>query len=309
MALDPFFIAPHPCATGTGAFRSRFLDLPDGRVHYLEGPAAGARLHFLHANGFCGGTYAPFLGLLGETFHITASDIRGHGDTQLPLPQPVTDWSLFADDLRRTLEALDAPPVIAVGHSLGAVTTYLAAATWPRLFRAIVMIEPPIFDSGRLLLIGMLKKLGMTGRIPLVRGARRRRRRFLDRQEALGRFAAGRGIFHSWRSEFIAAYLACGLRDGTRQDAELKCDPESEAQIFESIPLDVWRYAPRIRCPALLLRGCASDTLLPAAARRLERSVAGLHRVDIPGAGHFAPMEQPEACTREIKRFLQECAP
>ncbi len=305
MALDPFFISPGSRGTAPAAFRSRFLNLPEGRIHYLDRPGPGARLHFLHANGFCSGTYTPFLSLFEDTFHITASDIRGHGDTQLPLPQPVGHWQQFADDLRRSLEALAALPVIGVGHSLGAVTTYLAAATWPQLFSAIVLIEPPIFTSERLLIIGMLRILGLTGKIPLVRGARRRRRRFLDRQEALGRFSAGRGIFHSWRPEFISAYLACGLRDGQMQDAELKCDPESEAQIFESIPLDVWRYAPRIRCPALLIRGAASDTLLPRAVRRLERAVAGLRCVEIPGAGHFAPMEQPRLCAREIHRFLK----
>jgi len=39
----------------------KFLELSDGRIHYLDWRGDGMPAHFLHGNGFCAGTYAPFI--------------------------------------------------------------------------------------------------------------------------------------------------------------------------------------------------------------------------------------------------------
>jgi pimeloyl-ACP methyl ester carboxylesterase len=98
------------------------------------------------------------------------------------------------------------PPIIGLGHSLGAVTTYIAAATYPRLFSCIILLDPPIFVRRMLWLLAGMKWLGLGGSIPLARTARRRKKTFQSKKEALKRFAAGRGIFKSWSREFIEAY-------------------------------------------------------------------------------------------------------
>ncbi len=135
------------------------------------------------------------------------------------------------------------PPVIGMGHSLGAVTTYIAAAMYPQLFSAIILIDPSILP-------------------------RRRRKTFQGKSEALKRFASGRGIFKSWSKEFVEAYLECGLLEKDSETAVLKCDPELEAQIFESVPHDVWRYANRISCPILAIRGVHSDVFSADSAKK-----------------------------------------
>ena len=43
-----------------------FLDTPDGRIHYLDWGGSGPQAHLLHANGFCAGTYSPFVFGLGS---------------------------------------------------------------------------------------------------------------------------------------------------------------------------------------------------------------------------------------------------
>src|SRR6056300_1475446 len=53
-------------------------------VCYWKGPAGAPVLHWAHANGFNGRTYAPLLAPLAEHFHIYASDARGHGLSTLP---------------------------------------------------------------------------------------------------------------------------------------------------------------------------------------------------------------------------------
>ncbi len=112
------------------------IDVPDGKIHYLDWGGTGLQAHLLHANGFCAGTYSPFVKHLTDDLRVLASDIRGHGGSQLPSSQRIHHWNVFAEDLKALIEKTMSPPIIGMGHSLGAVTTYIAAATYPRLFHA-----------------------------------------------------------------------------------------------------------------------------------------------------------------------------
>ncbi len=281
-----------------------YLDTADGRIHYLDWGGSGPQAHLLHANGFCAGTYSPFVKYLLNDLHIIASDVRGHGGSDLPNTKRIQDWNIFADDLKTLIDKTMAPPIVGLGHSLGAVTTYIAAATYPRLFSAIILIDPPIFPRRMLWLIAVRKWLGLTRSIPLAKTARRRRKTFQGKKEALKRFASGRGIFKSWSLEFVEAYLECGLLEKDAETAILKCDPELEAQIFESIPLDVWKYTKKISCPVLAIRGEHSDTFRVDAAERLKRLIADYELATIADAGHFVPMGKPEACAQVIVDFI-----
>jgi pimeloyl-ACP methyl ester carboxylesterase len=149
-----------------------------------------------------------------------------------------------------------------------------------------------------------LKALGLQGNLPLARITRRRKRVFTNKQLAFKQFAAGKGIFKSWSEEFIAAYLECGLLKKDANTAILKCEPELEAQIFESIPLNIWSYAERVRCPVLAVKGEFSNAFVSKSARRLQSMIRDYEFTEIPHSGHFVPMEQPHACSRVIKTFL-----
>jgi pimeloyl-ACP methyl ester carboxylesterase len=282
-----------------------FIPSSDGRLHYLDWGGTGRQAHFLHGNGFCAGTYAPFIANLTNDLHIFASDVRGHGDSLNLNHHRIRNWHVFVKDLKTVIEQVMTPPIVGMGHSLGAVTTYMAAAEYPHLFSGIVLIDPVILPKRLLWLLAGLKLLGLTGKIPWARAARRRRRNFQGKKEALKLFAAGRGIFKTWHKEFINAYLECGLLEKDSETAVLKCDPELEAQIFESIPLNVWRSAKKITCPVLAIRGALSDIFFADAAQRLNNLIADFELQTIPHSGHFPPMEKPEPCARLITDFVR----
>lgn len=281
-----------------------YLDTPDGKIHYLDWGGSGPQVHLLHANGFCAGTYSPFVRHLIDDLHIVASDLRGHGDSDQPNLKRVYNWHIFADDLKILIEQTMSPPIIGMGHSLGAVTTYIAAAKYPRLFSAIILIDPSILPRRRLWWFAALKMIGLAGNRQLAQSARRRRKTFQGKSEALKRFTSGHGIFKSWSKEFIEAYLECGLLEKDSETAVLKCDPELEAQIFESVPHDVWRYAKKISCPVLAIRGEHSDVFTADSAGRLKHIISDYELATIPDAGHFVPMGKPEQCARVITEFI-----
>ena len=282
-----------------------FLNLPAGRIHYLDWGGNGLPAHFLHGNGFCAGTYTPFIRYLIDDLHILASDVRGHGRSDQPGVDRIRHWDIFAEDLKNLIEQKMPAPVIGIGHSLGAVTTYIAAAQYPHLFSAIILIDPVILPHRLLWLLAALKMLGLREILPLAKMARRRRREFKGKQEALRLFAAGRGIFKNWSKEFVQAYLECGLLEKDEKTAVLNCDPELEAQIFESIPLNVWRYAKKIHCPVLAIRGALSDIFVADAADRLKGRIADYELQTVPHSGHFPPMEKPQESAHLIIDFIK----
>jgi len=282
-----------------------YLDTADGKIHYLDWGGSGPQIHLLHANGFCAGTYSPFVRHLIGDLHVIASDVRGHGSSDLPNVARIRNYDLFAEDLKTLIEQSMLPPIVGVGHSMGAVTTYIAAAKYPRLFSAIILIDPSILPRRILWGMAALRLVGLGGRIPLAKLARRRKKIFQSKTEALKRFTSGRGIFKSWSNEFVEAYLECGLLEKDSETAVLKCDPELEAQIFESVPLNVWRYAKKISCPVLAIRGQHSEVFTAETAERLKRILGDYELATIPDAGHFVPMGKPQACARVIQDFIQ----
>lgn len=81
--------------------------------------------------------------------------------------------------------------------------------------------------------------------------------------------------------------------------------PQLEAQIFESIPLDVWKYAKRITCPVLAIGGEQTNIFFGDAAKRLSNIITDFELITVPNAGHFIPMEKPEPCARHIADFVK----
>ncbi len=281
-----------------------YIHLPDGKIHYLDWGGNGRQMHFLHGNGFCAGTYTPFLNYLTDTYRVFASDVRGHGDSRFPGAQRIRKWDVFAVDLKTIVESAMAPPVVGMGHSLGAVTTCIAAARYPELFSAVILLDPVFLSTRNLWRVALIRLLGLRSWLPLARIARQRKRSFTSKQSALRRFAAGRGIFKSWSEDFIEAYMECGLLVQDTRRAVLRCDPELEAQIFESVPLNIWQTIARVSCPILALRGEKSDTFVRAAGRRLKKIAADAQVITVPNAGHFLTMERPKETAEAIVGFV-----
>jgi pimeloyl-ACP methyl ester carboxylesterase len=281
-----------------------FIEVPGGKLHYLDWGGSGPPAHFLHGNGFCAGTYSPFIEQIAGELHVVASDVRGHGASEFSGIEPIRSWKVFAEDVKTVVCRTRRPPVIGMGHSLGAVSTGIAASIYPELFSLLILVDPVFMTPRRLAAIGLMRALGLQGRLPRARGARRRRKIFRGKTEALRLFLSGRGIFKTWSPEFVEAYLECGLIERDSETTVLTCDPELEAQIFESIPLRTWSFVKRIQCPILAIRGELSEVFTAEAADRLKHQAANCEVATIAGTGHFPTMEKPRECAEAIREFL-----
>jgi len=243
-------------------------------------------LVFVHANGFNAMTYRSLLAPLSGSLRIWAPDLRGHGATDLPAePGGRRGWQDHRDDLVSLLEALDGPPVVLAGHSMGGTASLLAAAERPGRVSKLVLFDPVIWSRLAVFAFKLPLLDRMASRIPLVRSARRRRAVFESRDQAMAAYR-GRGAFRGWPEMMLADYLADGLV-GTAEGLVLTCPPEWEASNYAAQSHDPWRALERLQTPVRILKGEAGSTC------HLSEAPRGLPHVRVEtvhGGTHFFPM-------------------
>ena len=262
----------------------------------------GPVLHFAHANGFPPGTYRKLIKGLAERHHVVSMNARPLWPDMKPLA--LRGWSVFAEDLRAELNSRGLRGIVGVGHSLGAVTSLLAAASDPGLFSAVVAVDPLVFTGAHSLFWGTVKAVGLGGRISLVRGARRRRELWSDRGEARNTYS-GKKVFASWDPEVLDDYLDAGMIDLSQGGVRLRYPREWEARIFAAAPHDLWAQLTKVSVPTLFVQGEHSDTFLDAARTRVEREMPGSRTVVIADTSHFLPMERPSELAGVVEEFLR----
>ena len=284
----------------------RTLKLPDGEVSVLEWQADAPLLHFAHANGFNGETYRGLLTPLQGRFHVTASDMRGHGFTALPAQAGIqTGWRIFGEDLARVIDTLEpSRPVILAGHSMGAIASLMVAAAHPERVRGLVLVEPVLVPRFAREIMALLRLLGrpIPANYDLAALAEKRRAIFPSLEMAYSAYR-GRGAFKTWPEETLRDFLQGGLRPtGNGTERELCCAPAFEAASFRNAPPGIARLAALVRCPLTLIHG-ERGTAQPGEVARVKRLKRDARIVKVPGATHFLPMERPDVVRDEIERM------
>jgi pimeloyl-ACP methyl ester carboxylesterase len=275
-----------------------------GKFHYLDWGGSGPLLHLAHATGYCAGVYTPLAERLLPRLRVIGLDDRGHGKTSVPAdPRKLQDWNVFRDDLAAFLQSLGGP-VIALGHSRGGTASLLAAAKYPELVRALILIDPTILPYSWMWWWFLAKKAGVARFVPIAYRAAKRRRFWPDRATIFQSYRR-KDSMARWDETFLRAYVEEGTRETSDGQITWRCDPAWEARCFATCPHDVWRFVPRVRCPVLIIYGLDSDTFLKPAAERFQRKLPSAELIGLADTSHFVPMERPEETVTTILGFLK----
>lgn len=263
---------------------------------------SGPTLHLAHANGYPPQAYGPLIETLTPHYRVVSMLAR----PLWPNAQPdgLRDWQPLVDDLVQFLDSRGEAGIAGAGHSLGAMTTLLAALRRPDLFRAIVAIDPGLLSPLKSIAWGWIKRLGLVHRFHPYAGLTLKRRRVFQNVEAMYRHYRPKALFERVDDRGVRAYAEALARLRPDGQVELAYPPEWEVWIYETMPHDLWSQVGDLQVPLLLVYGEDSNTFRPSAARALRRVLPQAELYRVPGAGHLVPLEQPREIGEAIMRFL-----
>jgi len=190
------------------------------------------------------------------------------------------------DDLTRMAEDLLAAnpgPLAVAGHSMGARVAMEMARLAPDRIRRLALLD--------------------TGIHPLRDGE-------TEKREAITRFAHEHGmqaLAERWLPPMVAERNQADAElMGTLTAMVLRMDADLHARQIRALTRrpDASAYLHRINCPALLVVG-REDAWSPVAQHQEMARLLPHARLEIvDGAGHFAPVERPDAVARLVAPFL-----
>jgi pimeloyl-ACP methyl ester carboxylesterase len=236
---------------------------------------------------------------MAPCYRTIAVDLRGHGDSAHD-PKRRYDYQSHVRDLEAITAELGIDRLVLVGHSLGGrISTLFAASHIERLAGLVLVDAGPDLDARGVSRISSDVERSIDRTFPSLAecenalahaypaaqpAALVRMARYGMRKREDGRYERKTDpAYHSFRGELTAA------------DAEA---------LEERTAKELWEALARIRCPALVVRGAASDVLDPDTAERMAEEVLPNARLAVvPRAGHSVMTDNPEGFSEAVSSF------
>lgn len=241
---------------------------------------AGRTVVFLHPIGTCGAFWDGVVERIVDQYRCVAIDLRGHGDSDVPSQGFSLDD--LAADVIELLRMERATGAVLVGCSLGGMVAQGIALKAPELLAGIV-------------LAGTGYKHTPEGRNAM------QERADASRQGMPGMVATA---LARW---FPAPFLALNPPEVRACRAWLGDDePMVVSWAWEAVrDLDYSERIKDIGLPALVLRGSLDIASPRDTLQEMAKLLPRARYVEIDGAGHLAPLEQPAAFSAKLREFLE----
>lgn len=257
--------------------------------HDALGEPGRPALLFLH--GFMGSAqdWRTVARICANEYACILADLPGHGANRPSISEARLDFHGWSEALVALADGRKLDPVCLIGYSLGARLALHAAWRFPKRWTALVLegCNPGIEDPRA-----------------------RRARSELDERRAAQLAEEGMQPFvEGWYQADLFASLQQrpDLLDAVKQ-ARARNDPAWMAKVLRelspgAVP-DAWPRLALLDLPTLLIAG-ELDTAYGAIARRMRAHLPGAQALILPGAGHNAHLEQPQAFAAALLDFLR----
>jgi 3-oxoadipate enol-lactonase len=256
---------------------------------YYEVYGEGQPLVLISGLGYSGWQWHKMVPFLAEHFQVITFDNRGVGQSDKPAG-PYTAQMLAADTAG-LLDVLGIEKVIVMGHSMGGFIAQAMALDFPQKVTKLILCST---------------NFGGPHHVPVTPEAMKVLTDVTS--DALTRFKNGLAVSTApgWgeeNPEMIEAWIQWRVAnpiEPVHYQAQvaigLALFPEAAA--FES-------KLSRLNVPTLILFGAHDKVVPPANAALLAEKIAGSKVVIFPDAGHFFPIEIPQAASNVVIKFSQ----
>jgi pimeloyl-ACP methyl ester carboxylesterase len=247
-------------------------------LHFHE-QGQGPALLLLHAFPLHGGSFRPQLEALSTHFRVLAPDHRGFGQSGIG-PGP-TEMSTLARDAFALLDSLSIREAVVLGVSMGG-------------YAALAMLSE---DAGRV--AGLVLADTQAGADDEA-GKQKRE----DTAQSI--LTHGVEVLATTLPERLLSSRSAGSVRSQVVEMIRAATPEGAAAASRGMGLrqDSSDVLSRFAGPTLVIVGEDDVVTPPAKAKALAALVPGARTVVIPGAGHLAHLEAPEAFNQALRAFL-----
>ena len=258
----------------------------------------GPLLVFCHANGYPPEAYSSLLSRLPAELDIRTVEHRPFWQ-EGEAPRFLS-WQTYADDLAATLARENIDSCTLMGHSMGAVVSFMVALEQPERVQALVALDPVLLNFA--IWVGSRVTTRLLRRdIPIAIKAERRPSGF-DGHQAAYEFYQSKRAFQRMGSEQLWDYVRSAHSLEQDGSVSLRWSGAWEACVYRSAPYMMSRLK-KLRVPLLGIAGAESDVLNPQVLADWQRACPALN-LHVLDAGHLVPLEEPDACGELITEFL-----
>jgi len=254
----------------------------DGRFAYEAAGKPGATpLIFLHGIGGAARAWRLQLATFGDRFHAIAWDMPGYGGSA---PLARVSIAALADALQQFIEQIGAAKPILVGHSIGGMIVQTWLTQSPKLVRAVVLAQTsPAFGKAD----GEWQKSFIEARLgPLNRGETMKSLAASLVKELVGDDPDPKGM--ELARECMASVPEASYR----------------AMMLALIGFDQRSTLKDISVPTLLLSGSKDNNAPAPMMAKMATYIPAAEYVELPGVGHLANLERPDAFDKALGSFL-----
>ncbi len=260
-------------------------------------------IHFSHANGFPAKSYQAMFDSLGEHYEIGYIETLAHNPSY-PVSQ---NWPHLVDELIEYLQTTYDQPVIAVGHSFGAVLNYMAAQRRPDLIKQVILLDAPILERVGSVVVRLAKALGFIDKITPAGRTEGRQETWPNQAQAIEYFK-GKSLFRNVDERCLNDYVQYGTEPIIGADADkgirLRFKADTEVKIYRTIPHNLHRSYANLKVPGAMIYGRQSNVVRPFQVRYMRKSM-GLYTHWLTGS-HLFPLECPEVTAEAIHQTIKK---
>ncbi|WP_343596613.1 alpha/beta hydrolase [Acinetobacter sp.] len=261
-------------------------------------------IHFAHANGVPSRVYQKLFHLLEKDYEIVFVPLIGP-DQRYPIDQ---HWkSLIQQIIDSVVQQGGGRPVIGLGHSLGAVLTYLACQQRPELFKQLILLDPAFIMGKAAFVFDIAKHLQMkwVDRLSPA-GLSKHRRDHWESREQAAQLLRPKAFFQHFDEMCFQDYLRYALtEDLIRGGVTLTIPKMDEVEIFRTNPSywwRVWHAAPKVNTQILVGRESMfyQKKFTEMVHRQLQIPFS------VTDGGHMFPLEYPEKTVEQIRALIEK---
>ncbi len=258
----------------------------DARLH-VEDQGAGPPLLLVHGFPLDHSMWKHQIRQFAGKYQVIAPDLRGFGGSDIP--HETVSMDDFADDLVTLLDGLHVEKAVFCGLSMGGYIGFRFAERYPERLTGLILCDTRAVPDSAEAAAGR----ETTAQMVLTAGMAQLSQTMLQKLFAPATLKANTDEVVAMREVMENAHpegVAAALRG-------MAIRPDSTALLSH------------IKVPTLVIVGEHDAISPPDEMETIAKAIPGAEFLQVPAAGHMAPLEQPEPVNEAIAQFLEAHSP